>query len=107
MPADAFDSIAINSKLNLSTPKNSPTLSTFYIDVLGKGIKNTAGIATTKKRKPENKIGGSSARPNLMTEKLSPQIITTIKANEMLFTFTRVKLRLIVLITASGIGLLM
>lgn len=52
-------------------------------------MKNTAGIATTKKRKPENKIGGNSASPNLMTEKLSPQMNTTIKANEMLFTFTR------------------
>lgn len=80
--------MAIKRKENFNTPKNTPTPNTFQTDVLGKGIKNTAGMATIKKRKDEKRIGGNSSNPNLITEKLRPQINTTNNANEILFKFT-------------------
>ncbi len=55
------------------TPKNIPIPKTFQIDVLGKGIKNTVGIATMAKRKAENNTGGISSRPTLITVKFAPK----------------------------------
>jgi hypothetical protein len=88
IPALASAFIEINKNENFKTPKNTPTPKTFQTDVLGKGIKNTAGIATMKNLKEEKSIGGNSSNPNFITEKLTPQIKTTINANNVLFKFT-------------------
>ena len=72
-PAPTPTSIEINNKLNFMTPKNIPIPKTFQIDVLGKGIKNTVGIATMAKRKAENNTGGISSRPTLITVKFAPK----------------------------------
>ena len=77
IPALAFALIAIKRKENFNIPKNKPTPNTFQIEVLGKGIKNTIGIATIKNRSEEKSNGGNSSSPNFITGKLTPQIKTT------------------------------
>lgn len=49
----------------------------YLICTFGLGIKNTAGIADSKKRKHENNRGGKSFQPNFITTKLQPQMIAT------------------------------
>ncbi len=69
-----------NKKLNLNMPKKMPIPNTASQCFLGNGIKRMAGIATIKKRNPENKKGGSCVNPSLITTKLSPQSKITNKA---------------------------
>ena len=76
-PAEASSTRAKNNRLYLKTPKKTATPKTFQIDVLGKGIKNTAGIATIIKRKAENNMGGTSSKPIFITGKFTPHMIMT------------------------------
>lgn len=53
---------------------------------LGALKKKAKGKTTNKKRRPANKKGGTSVTPTLITTKLRPQTIITIRAkNKSLF----------------------